>query len=153
MNSKLFSLLALSAFILSASPASAQCKKFSRNRVINAFDGDIAIDQITSGTIGRGERASALIEVESTGEVDLIISTHPDLGEVSYSVISTSGERLVEGSLDGTAKRMPLNVQAEVDLIVHIASELPSSAYTPIGCVSLATTKVIPNEMDILIND
>jgi hypothetical protein len=33
---------------------------------------------------------------------------------------------------------------------VHVQSEKTTSAYTPIGCVAMATTKVIPNEMDIL---
>ena len=47
--------------------------------------------------------------------------------------------------------RLPISVEAHSDIIVHIQSRTASRAYTPLGCVAMATTKVIPNEMDILI--
>ena len=153
MNIKLPSLLLASLALLATSSTSAQCKKFSKKRVISTLQADQVIDQITAGTMGRGESAAALIEVEASGEVDLIISTHPDLGEVSFNVVNTSGGKIADGIIRDQVTRIPISVEADSDLIVHIQSESATGAYTPLGCVSMATTKVIPNEMDILIND
>lgn len=144
------SILLLFAAFLMATEANAQCRKFSRQRVISALSTDVAIDQITAGTLGRGESAAALIEVESTGDIDLIISTHPELGEVTFNVVNTQGGALANGTTHGQLTRIPITVAANEDLIVHIKSEKPYGAYTPIGCVSLATTAVTTNEMDIL---
>jgi len=144
MNIKLPSLLLASLALLATSSTSAQCKKFSKKRVISAIDGAHNIDQITAGTLGRGE---------SDGEVDLIISTHPNLGEVHYSVVTTQGQSLASGSSRGSIARLPIAVEAHSDIIVHIQSEQPSSAYVPLGCVAMATTKVVPNEMDILMGE
>lgn len=150
MNYKLPTLILASIGLLAATSAHAQCKKFSKKRVISAVQGSQVIDQITAGNLGRGESAAALIEVEASGEVDLIISTHPNLGEVLYNVVTSHGEPLAQGSSTGSIVRIPISVEAHSDIIVHIQSEKPSSAYTPMGCVAMATTKVIPNEMDIL---
>lgn len=150
MKFNLIPFIALMAPMLLASDGSAQCRKFSKKRVVTSLQGGQTIDQITAGHLGRGESAAALIEVKTTGVVDLIISTHPDLGEVAFHVVDTKGAKLASGFLEGSVENLPLDVEADVDLIVHISSEMPSSPYVPIGCVSLATTKVIPNEMDIL---
>lgn len=150
MNIHTASLVLIATVLTASMDATAQCRKFSKKTVISAVDANLDIDQITAGMLGRGETAAAVLEVESTGEVDLIISTHPDLGEVHYSVVNVGGDQLASGVLSGNAMRLPVEVEANNDLIVHIASERPNSAYTPLGCVSLATTKVIPNEMDIL---
>ena len=150
MNFKYSSLLLASIALLASTSVSAQCKKFSKKRVISTIQGKQSIDQITSGTLGRGESAAALIEVTTTGEVDLIISTHPNLGEVTYNVVTTNGQSLASGSSRGSIARLPISVEAHSDIIVHVQSEKTSSAYIPIGCVAMATTKVTPNEMDIL---
>lgn len=150
MTNKAPILLLLSAAFLLASEATAQCRKFSKQRVISALSPDLAIDQITTGTLGRGESAAALIEVESTGEIDLVISTHPELGEVTFNVMSTQGGALASGMTHGQATRVPISVEADDDLIVHIKSEMPVGTYVPLGCVSVATTTIITNEMDIL---
>lgn len=144
------SILLLFAAFLMATEANAQCRKFSRQRVISALSTDVAIDQITAGTLGRGESAAALIEVESTGDIDLILSTHPELGEVTYNVVNIQGGALATGSTRGQLTRIPISVNAHEDLIVHIKSEKPYGAYAPMGCVSMATTTVTTNEMDIL---
>ena len=153
MNYTTPSILMLSALLIGAIDGSAQCRKFSKQRVISTLQADQVIDQITAGTMGRGESAAALIEVEASGEVDLIISTHPDLGEVSFNVVNTSGGKIADGIIRDQVTRIPISVEADSDLIVHTQSESATGAYTPLGCVSMATTKVIPNEMDILIND
>ena len=150
MNIYTSSLILIATVLTASLDATAQCRKFSKKTVISAVDANIEIDQITAGMLGRGESAAAVLEVEASGEVDLIISTHPDLGEVHYNVVNVAGEKLLSGILSGSAVRLPVEVEASNDLIVHIASERPTSAYTPLGCVSLATTNVIPNEMDIL---
>ena len=150
MNFKLPTLVLASIGMLAATSASAQCKKFSKKRVISALQGAQTIDQITAGALGRGESAAALLEVETSGEVDLIISTHPNLREVQYSVVTSQAASLASASSTGSIARLPIEVKAHTDIIVHIQSEKPSSAYIPLGCVAMATTKVIPNEMHSL---
>ena len=150
MNNINLPLLTLGFLLAATSGASGQCRKFTRDRVISTLSADQAIDQITAGTLGRGESAAALIEVEAAGKMDLIISTHPDLGEVSYNVVNSMGGNIASGNIRGSVARLPVEVEADQDLIVHIKSETGTSAYTPLGCVSLATVRDIPNEMDIL---
>ena len=150
MNNINLPLLTLGFLLAATSVASDQCRKFTRDRVISTLSADQAIDQITAGTLGRGESAAALIEVETAGKMDLIISTHPDLGEVSYNVVNSMGGNIASGNIRGSVARLPVEVEADQDLIVLIKSETGTSAYTPLGCVSLATVRDIPNEMDIL---
>ena len=146
MNTTPLSLCALALLTLTAFDAGAQCRKFTRQRVISTLDAGQAIDQIQAGTLGRGESAAAVLEVSASGTVDLIISTHPDLGQVSFNVVTTSGRSLAEGTLLGTVTSLPLQVEATEDLIVHVTSEKATGAYTPIGCVSLVTTQPITEE-------
>ncbi|MDA8901313.1 hypothetical protein N9I92_00580, partial [bacterium] len=76
MNNLILPLLTL-ASILSASTADAQCRRFTRQRVISALDQGMVLDQITAGTMGRGESAATLLSVNGPGVLDLVISTHP----------------------------------------------------------------------------
>lgn len=153
MNCKFLPLLLCALATNLALEADAQCRKFSKQRIISTLDADQMLDQMTAGTLGRGESAAALIEVEASGTVDLIISTHPDLGAVGYNVVNAQGGRIASGTVNGSVARLPIVVEADSDLIVHIQSERTTGAYTPLGCVSLATARTIPNEMDILMNE
>ena len=92
MNQTSLSLCALGLLLAAACDADAQCRKFTKQRVISSLDVDQAIDQIKTGTLGRGESAAAVLEVEASGTVDLIVCTHPDLGEVTYNVVNAIGE-------------------------------------------------------------
>jgi len=150
MNQTSLSLCALGLLLAAACDADAQCRKFTKQRVISSLDVDQAIDQIKTGTLGRGESAAAVLEVEASGTVDLIICTHPDLGEVTYNVVNTAGRKVTQGSTNGSMTQVAVEVEAEQDLIVHVASERASGAYAPIGCVSLVTAHSTPNELDIL---
>lgn len=147
MNTTSLSLCALALLTLTAFDAGAQCRKFTKQRVISTLDAGQAIDQIQAGTLGRGESAAAVLEVSASGTVDLLISTHPDLGEVTFNVVSASGRSLAEGTIAGTVTTLPLQVEAAEDLIVHVTSEKASGAYTPIGCVSLVTTQPITEDV------
>ena len=102
MNTTPLSLCALALLVATAFDAGAQCRKFTKQRVISTLDAGQAIDQIQAGTLGRGESAAAVLEVNASGTVDLLISTHPDLGEVSFNVVSASGRSLSEGTTVGT---------------------------------------------------
>ncbi len=151
MNNLILPLLTL-ASILSASTADAQCRRFTRHRVISALDQGMVLDQITAGTMGRGESAATLLSVNGPGVLDLVISTHPDLGEVTYTVVDTQGKKYRDGQIRGQLERFPVETDGNSDLIVHIQSEKSSNAYVPLGCVALATTRPAQskNDMDIL---
>jgi len=151
MNKFILPLLTI-ASIVSASSVDAQCRRFTRQRVISTLDQGTVIDQVTAGTLGRGESAATLLVVDAPGKVDLVISTHPDLGEVTYSVVDTQGKNYGHGQIRGQIERFPIETDGTSDLIVHIQSEKSTNAYAPLGCVALATTKSsqIKNDMDIL---
>lgn len=141
--------------LLTFATANAQCKRFTRQRVINTLDKNIMLDQVAAGTLGRGESAATVIEVRSPGVLDLIISTHPDLGTVQYSVVDTQGRLYKDGTIQGQLERLSVESDGQGDLIIHIQSEKASGAYTPLGCVALATTRPISskNDMDILTSE
>jgi len=146
MNKHLPSLLpALSTLILliGAAEADAQCRRFARQRVISTLDAGQTLSQITSGMMSRGESASAVLEIEEAGTVDLILSTHRELGSVSYSVVDARGKKYGEGQVQGPQERISIDVQEDTDLIVHIKSERTTNAYIPLGCVALATARSI----------
>ena len=146
MNKHLPSLLpALSTLILliSAAEADAQCRRFARQRVISTLNADQTLGQITSGVMSRGESASTVLEIEDAGIVDLILSTHRELGSVSYSVTDARGNQYSTGQVQGPQERISIDVQADTDLIVHIQSERTTNAYIPLGCVALATARSI----------
>ncbi len=144
MNKYLSSILPLLVILIGSFQADAQCRRFARQRVISTLDDNQIIGQITSGTMSRGESASAVLEIEQTGTVDLILSTHQELGSVSYRVAdNTRGTQYGEGQIQGPQARISIDVQEDTDLIVHIQSERTTNAYIPLGCVALATTRSI----------
>ena len=151
-----FILPLLLAASISTLQADAQCRRFTKQRVIGAIDAGMALEQVTSGTIGRGETAATLLPIERSGDIELLISTHPDLGRVGYRILDVQGRLLRDGEILGSTARLPIQVEAGSDLIVHIESEQQVGAYTPLGCVAISTARSvadegrIPNEMDIL---
>ena len=141
MNKYIPSLISILVLLVGTFEADAQCRRFARQRVISTLDDGQIIGQITSGTIGRGESAATVLEID-----------HNDLGNVTYSVVDTRGTVHGEGRVRGSQERISIDVEQDTDLIVHIESERSASAYTPLGCVALATTRVIDetNEFDLL---
>jgi len=155
MNKYIPSLLSILVILIGSYEADAQCRRFARQRVISTLDDGQIIGQITSGTIGRGESAATVLEIDQTGPVDLILSTHKDLGKVAYSVVDTRGTVYGEGIVRGSQDRISIDVESDTDLIVHIESERIAGAYTPLGCVALATSRSIDetNEYNLLTKD
>ena len=146
MNKHLSSLTCiLPTLILLIGPAEsdAQCRRFARQRVISTLEAGQTLDQITSGTMSRGESASALLEIDEAGTVDLILSTHRELGSVSYQVTDNRGNKYGRGQVQGPQERISIDVQEDTDLIVHIQSERTTNAYIPLGCIALATARCI----------
>ena len=134
MNKYIPSLISILVLLVGTFEADAQCRRFARQRVISTLDDGQIIGQITSGTIGRGESAATVLEIDQSGPVDLILSTHNDLGNVTYSVVDTRGTVYGEGQVRGAQERISIDVEQDTDLIVHIESEKRSaSAYTPIA--------------------
>ena len=120
--------------------------------MISTLDDGQIIGQLTSGTIGRGESAATVLEIDETGSVDLILSTHSDLGAVAFNVVDTRGTLYGEGTIRGNQERISIDVEEGTDLIVHIESERATNAYTPLGCVAIATTRALDdtNEFNLL---
>ena len=52
--------LSLLAMILSGLQADAQCRRFSKQRVLGALEADMVLDRIIAGAIGRGETATLM---------------------------------------------------------------------------------------------
>ena len=159
MNKSILFLPLLIVSLIPAAQADAQCRRFSKQRVLGALEADMMLEQMTSGAIGRGETAATLIPIDASGAIELLISTHPDLGRVAFRILDVEGRQIREGEILGTTARIPIEVEAGIDLIVHIESEQAVGAYTPLGCVAISTareraaTADIPNEMDILIGE
>lgn len=119
----------------------AQCKRFARQRVINTLDQDQILDRITSGTMVRGESASAVITIDQAGETALTLSTHEGLGEVQYIITDATGQDIAAGYVHGATETISVDIDYPTELIVEVTSEKAASAYTPIGCVAFATSR------------
>lgn len=152
MNKYIPSLISVLVLLVGSADAEAQCRRFARQRVISTLDDGQIIGQLTSGTIGRGESAATVLEIDQTGSVDLILSTHNDLGAVAFNVVDTHGMLYGEGTIRGSQERISIDVEEGIDLIVHIESERATNAYTPLGCVAVATTRTLDesNEFNLL---
>lgn len=150
MNTYLPSTLLLTLALLSTPEGVAQSSTFARNRVLDLLDDGSVPNHDLSGSSMQGERAAAVITAGTSGEVDLIISTHPDLGAVSFTVTNTTGDRIAAGATRGEATRLTVPVEAEQDLIVHIHSTSNVGSYVPLGFVKMDGLPEVPNEMDIL---
>ena len=97
----------------------------------------------------RGESAATVLEINETGSVDLILSTHSDLGAVAFNVVDTRGTRY--GEHHPRQERISIDVEEGTDLIVHRESEQATNAYTP-WRVAIATTRALDdtNEFNLL---
>ena len=67
-------------------------------------------------------------------------------------MVDTRGALYGEGTIRGNQERISIDVEEGTDLIVHIESERATNAYTPLGCVAIATTRALDdtNEFNLL---
>ena len=95
MNTSILPLSLIAVILLSGLQADAQCRRFSKQRVLGALEADMVLDRITAGAIGRGETAATLMPIHDSGDIELLISTHPDLGRVTFRILDNNIQKRI----------------------------------------------------------
>jgi hypothetical protein len=132
----LISIVALSSF----QSANAQCKRFSKTRVLSTLDARAQLLHASSGRMMQGEQAAVVIDAPQ-GLVRLDLVTHESLGVVHYVVTNRMGDEITRGAVRAGRASIDLEVLQQQSLTFSVEIPEGISPYTTIGCVGLAATR------------
>jgi hypothetical protein len=138
-SSLLYATLALVSLVALSSLQSvnAQCKRFSKTRVLRSIDAGSQLLYASAGHMIQGERAAVVIDAPQ-GFVSLDLFTHASLGQVEYSITDRLGHEIDSGTLATGRASIGLDLPEQKRLTVSIAVPQGNVAYTSMGCVGLA---------------
>jgi hypothetical protein len=130
----------LPILILVPGIADAQCRAFTKNRVLPLMTGYVQNDNYNSAQLVPGDEAELLLTFYGNKEYRLVVGAHPILGEVEFEVLDTNNQ-LVYASKDSKEENKNIfdfKMSSTQQLIVRIRVPEQKSAVTPHeGCVTV----------------
>lgn len=132
----------LPLLILLPGMADAQCRAFTKNRVLPLMSGYVQNDNYNSAQLVPGDEAELLLTFYDNKEYRLVVGVHPILGEVDYEVLDTNNQ-LIYSSKDSKSENkyiFDFKTSSTQQLIVRIRVPDQKSAVTAHeGCVTVMT--------------
>lgn len=128
----------LPILILAPGFVSAQCRPYTKNRVLPLMAGYVQNDNYNAAQLVPGDEAELLLTFYGNKEYRLVVSAHPVLGEVEFEVLDTNNQ-LIYASKDSNEENKSIfdfKMSSTQQLIVRIRVPAQKAAITPHeGCV------------------
>ncbi|MCC6600577.1 MAG: hypothetical protein IT223_07860 [Crocinitomicaceae bacterium] len=119
----------------------AQCRPFTKNKVLPLLSGYVQNDNFNSAVLVPGDEAELLLTFYSGKEYRLAVVAHPILGDVDFEVRDTN-DQLVYTNKDKTDNKTTFDfkMSSTQQLIVRInVPDQKNAVITPEGCVTVMT--------------
>jgi hypothetical protein len=127
-------------FLVLPGIAGAQCRAFTKNKVLPMLSGYVQNDNYNSAQLVPGDEAELLLTFYTGKDYRLVVGAHPILGEVDYEVLDTNNQ-LIYSSKDSKSENkyvFDFKMSSTQQLIVRISVPDQKSAVTPHeGCVTV----------------
>lgn len=132
---KIFFSLILSVFLASA--ASAQCRAFTKNRVLPNLSGYIQNENYNAALFMEGDEAEVLMTFYGGKDYRLVVMAHPVLPEVEFEVLDTNDELLYTNKTATNKSSFDFRMANTQQLKVRV--RVPDSGGTIVrqGCVTV----------------
>ncbi len=130
----------LIALIIIPGYADAQCRAFTKNRVLPLLNGYVQNDNYNAAQLVAGDEAEILLTFYGGKEYRLVVGAHPILGEIEYEVMDTNNQ-LIYSTKDSKSENkyiFDFKMSSTQQLIVRVRVPKQESAITPHeGCVTI----------------
>lgn len=131
-------LLFLLVFIPSFS--SAQCKHFTKNKVLPKLNGYVQNDTYNSTQMAPGWDAEVMITFFGGRDYRLLVDAHPILGEVEFTVSDTNGKQIHSNKDTQNKESFDFKMKNTQQLVIKVkVPEQKNTMIQHIGCVSIVS--------------
>lgn len=117
--------------------ADAQCRAFTKNKVLPLLDGYVQNDNYNSAVLVPGDEAELLLTFYAGKEYRIVVGSHPVLGDVEFEVVDTNDETIYKNSTSDNKSIFDFKMSNTQQLIVKVRVPKQESAITPEGCVTV----------------
>lgn len=129
----------LPLFLMIPLMSDAQCRAFTKNKVLPLLSGYVQNDNFNSAMLVPGDEAELLMTFYAGKEYRLIVMAHPILGDVEFEVRDTN-DQLVYTNKDNANNKTSFDFKMSntQQLIVRVrVPEAPNSISPHEGCVTV----------------
>ncbi|MEY2938213.1 MAG: hypothetical protein RL062_802 [Bacteroidota bacterium] len=132
---KLFASLFI--LVVLAAGASAQCRAFTKNRVLPNLTGFIQNENYNAALFMEGDEAELLMTFYGGKDYRLVVMAHPVLPEVEFEVLDTNDELLYSNKTATNKNTFDFRMTSTQQLKVRV--KVPDSKGTMVrqGCVTV----------------
>ncbi len=123
-------------FVLAAG-ANAQCRAFTKNRVLPNLTGFIQNENYNAALFMEGDEAELLMTFYGGKDYRLVVMAHPVLPEVEFEVLDTNDELLYSNKTAANKNTFDFRMTSTQQLKVRV--KVPDSKGTMVrqGCVTV----------------
>ncbi len=117
--------------------ANAQCRAFTKNRVLPNLTGFIQNENYNAALFMEGDEAELLMTFYGGKDYRLVVMAHPVLPEVEFEVLDTNDELLYTNKTAGNKNLFDFRMSSTQQLKVRV--RVPDSKGTMVrqGCVTI----------------
>lgn len=117
--------------------ADAQCRAFTKNKVLPLLDGYVQNDNYNSAVLVPGDEAELLLTFYAGKEYRIVVGSHPILGDVEFEIVDINDETIYKNSTAENKSIFDFKMSNTQQLIVKVRVPKQDSAITPEGCVTV----------------
>lgn len=117
--------------------ADAQCRAFTKNKVLPLLDGYVQNDNYNSAVLVPGDEAELLLTFYAGKEYRIVVGSHPVLGDVEFEIVDTNDETIYKNTTADNKSIFDFKMSNTQQLIVKVRVPKQESAITPEGCVTV----------------
>ena len=124
--------------LLSASPASAQCKAFAKNKCVPELAPYKFNETFNAAQLAPGEEAEVNLTFYSGQSYRVAVCVHPILGEVNWKLVDVNNKIIFESLADEPKHHFDLKAgsTAQMRVVVWVPNK-GSSDMVHVGCVAI----------------
>ena len=129
--------LILPLMLLLPFAADAQCRAFTKNKVLPLLDGYVQNDNYNSAVLVPGDEAELLLTFYSGKEYRVVVGSHPVLGDVEFEIVDTNDEMVYPNKTADNKSVFDFKMSNTQQLIVRVRVPKQDTAFSHEGCVTV----------------
>lgn len=120
--------------------ASAQCRPFTKNKVLPKLNGYVQNDSYNSAQMAPGEEAEIMVTFFGGRDYRLLVVAHPILGDVEFSVFDINGKQIYTNKGAQNKEAFDFKMKNTQQLIVKVkVPDQKDAVVQHIGCISIVS--------------
>jgi len=118
--------------------ASAQCRPFTKNKVLPKLNGYVQNDSYNAAELAPGEEAEIMLTFFGGRDYRLLVVAHPILGDVEFTVSDVNGKLIYTNKNAKNKEVFDFHMENTQQLVVKVKVPNQEDAVMQhVGCVSI----------------